>query len=110
MQSSTQQPDLDALSAWTMLVLEQVPVGELVGAKLSRLLHSFLEHEVLPRARRAAGQGIDPTPLYAITADVLRLYADALNSADLTEYGRRPIPPAWWRDGRRDPGVLVPTR
>jgi hypothetical protein len=76
-------PNLEALSASTVLFLEQVPVGELVGAKLSRLLDGFLQREVLPQARRAAGQGLDPTPLYAVAADVLRRYAAALDPPDV---------------------------
>ena len=57
----------------------------MIGAKLSRLLHAFLADEVRPQAERAAGPGIGPTPLLALVADVLRLYADAL------DHGSRPI-------------------
>jgi hypothetical protein len=65
--------------------LEQVPVGELVGAKLSRLVGGCLHSDVLPQARRAADLGIDPTPLLAVTAEVLRLYADALHPHEVAE-------------------------
>jgi hypothetical protein len=37
-----------------------------------------LEDEVLPQAERAAGIGLDPTPLLGVVSDVLRLHADAL--------------------------------
>jgi hypothetical protein len=78
----TQQLNPVALAAEVAGFLEQVPVGELVGAKLSRLLDGFLQGEVLPQADRAAGLGIDPTPLLAVTAEVLRRYADALHPPD----------------------------
>ena len=81
----TRQLDLEAVSARTARFLEQVPVGEGVGAKLSRLLLGFLEAEVMPQARRAADQGIDPTPLLAVVADVLHLYADALEPPEAAE-------------------------
>ena len=71
------QVNLGAVSAQAAGFFEQAPVGELAGAKLSRLLDGFLHSEVLPQAGRAADQGIDPTPLLAVTAEVLRLYADA---------------------------------
>ena len=79
------QLNLGAVSAQAAGFLEQAPVGELVGAKLSRLLHGFLHSDILPQARRAAGQGIDPTPLLAVTAEVLRLYADALHPHEVAE-------------------------
>jgi hypothetical protein len=72
------QVDLEALAAEAAAYLEQVPVGEGTAAKLSRLLLGFLQVEVLPQATRAADQGIDPTPLFDVVAEVLRLYADAL--------------------------------
>jgi hypothetical protein len=80
-----QQPNLEAVSAQAARFLEQVPVGVLVGAKLSRLVGGFLHSDVLPQARRAADLGIDPTPLLAVTAEVLRLYADALHSPEVAE-------------------------
>ena len=81
----TQQPNLEAVTVQAARFLEQAPVGELVGARLSRLLNGFLHGDVLPQARRAADMGIDPTPLLAVTAEVLRLYADALHPHDVTE-------------------------
>jgi hypothetical protein len=80
-----QQLNPEALAAEVTGFLEQVPVAELVGAKLSRLLDGFLQVEVFPQADRAAGQGIDPTPLVAVTAEVLRRYADALHPPDVAE-------------------------
>jgi hypothetical protein len=77
------QVDLEALAAEAAVFLEQVPVGEGSAAKLSRLLLGFLEVEVLPQAARAADQGIDPTPLFAVVTGVLRLYADALEDSGL---------------------------
>jgi hypothetical protein len=79
----TQQLNPEALAAEVTGFLEQVPVGELVGAKLSRVLDGFLQGEVFPQADRAAGQGIDPTPLLAVTAEVLRRYADALHPPEV---------------------------
>jgi hypothetical protein len=76
------QADLQALAAEAAAFLEQVPVAEGSAAKLSRLLLNFLETEVLPQATRAADQGIDPTPLFAVVSGVLRLYADALEHPD----------------------------
>jgi hypothetical protein len=58
--------------------LENAPVAEALGAKLSRLLHGFLQGDVLPQAERAADLGLDPTPMLAVVSDVLRLYVDAL--------------------------------
>ena len=71
-------PDLEALAAEVACLLDNAPVAETTGAKLSRLLHTFLQADVLPQAERAAELGIDPTPLLAVVSDVLRLYADAL--------------------------------
>jgi hypothetical protein len=75
--------DVEALAADTAAFLERVPVGEGIGAKLSRLLLGFLEAEVVPQATRAADQGIDPTPLFAVVTGVLRLYADVLEHPDV---------------------------
>jgi hypothetical protein len=72
------QLNLEALYGEVTRFLAQVPVAEGMGAKLSRLLFGFLQEEVLPQACRAAELGIDPTPLFAVVADVLRQYADAL--------------------------------
>jgi hypothetical protein len=65
--------NLEALAAEVAEFLDDVPAGEAIGAKLSRLLHAFLQDEVLPQAERAADLGIDPTPLLALLSDVLRL-------------------------------------
>jgi hypothetical protein len=81
--SPAPQVDVQALAAEAAAFLEQVPVGEGIGAKLSRLLLGFLEAEVVPQATRAADQGIDPTPLFAVVREVLRLYADALEHPDV---------------------------
>jgi hypothetical protein len=80
--SPAPQVDVQALAAETAAFLEQVSVGEGIGAKLSRVLLGFLEAEVVPQATRAADQGIDPTPLFAVVRGVLRLYADALEHPD----------------------------
>jgi hypothetical protein len=71
-------PDMEALATEVTDLLEDAPVAEALGAKLSRLLHAFLQADVLPPAERAAAMGIDPTPLLAVVSDVLRLYGDAL--------------------------------
>ena len=57
-------------------------MAEGVGIKLSQLLHGFLEDEVLVQAARAADLGLDPTPFLAVVADVLLLYAEALEHPD----------------------------
>ena len=72
------QQDVEILAADVADFLAGVPVAESVGAKLSRLLHGFLEDEVLPQAARAADMGLDPAPFLAVVSDVLRLYAEAL--------------------------------
>jgi hypothetical protein len=72
------QLDPAVLAAEVAEFLTTVPLAEGVGAKLSRLLHGFLEDEVLPQATRAADMGLDPAPFLAVVSDVLRLYADAL--------------------------------
>ena len=72
------QVDVEALAAQVAVFLEQAPVGEGIGGKLSRLLLGFLETEILPQANRAADQGIDPTPLFAVVTGVLREFAAAL--------------------------------
>jgi hypothetical protein len=91
MPQRTQTVDLDALTAEVARFLDDVPVAETTGAKLSRLLRAFLESEVLPQAERAADLGLDPTPLLAVVSDVLRLYAVALEDqglpAELTPRG-----------------------
>ena len=57
---------------------DQMEVAEEVGGKLNRLLVGFVKAEVLPQARRAAKLGIDPTPIFAVVARVLQMYADPL--------------------------------
>src|SRR4029453_11746349 len=79
----TQQLNPQALAAEVTGFLEQVPVSELVGAKLSRVLDGFLQGEVFPQADRAAGQGINPAPPLAVIAEVVRRYADALPPPDV---------------------------
>ena len=76
------QQDVEGLAADVADFLATVPVAESVGAKLSRLLHGFLEGEVLPPAARAADMGLDPAPFLAVVSDVLRLYAEALERPD----------------------------
>jgi hypothetical protein len=70
--------DLEALALEVSGLLDNAPVADTTGTKLSRLLDAFLEAEVLPQAERAAELGIDPTPLLAVVSDVLRLYSYAL--------------------------------
>ena len=48
------------------------------SGELSQLLLGFLATEVVPLANRLAELGIDPTPLFATTSGILRLYADTL--------------------------------
>jgi hypothetical protein len=76
--ASAPELDLEALEAQVTRLLGAAPVAEATGAKLSRILCPFLQGEVLPQAERAAGFGLDPTPMLAVVADVLRLYAAAL--------------------------------
>jgi hypothetical protein len=89
---STPPLDMKALSAEVASLLDRAPVAETTGAKLSRLLDGFLRGDVLTQAERAAGLGIDPTPLLAVVSDILRLYADALERPAPVE--RRPGAPA----------------
>ena len=72
------QVDLEALAADVTRFLNQVPVGEGIGMKLSNVLLGFLQTEVLPEARRQSDQGVDPTPLFALVTGVLRQYANAI--------------------------------
>jgi hypothetical protein len=64
-------------------LLEQDPSGDWIGRKLSQLLLGFLTTEVVPLANRLAELGIDPTPLFAATSGILRLYADTLEHPGL---------------------------
>jgi hypothetical protein len=72
------QIEVEALAAEVSVFLEQAPVGEGIGVKLSSMLLGFLQTEVLPEARRESDQGVDPTPLFALVSTVLRQYADAI--------------------------------
>jgi hypothetical protein len=80
--SPTTAVDVATLVAEVAELLDNVPAAEGVGWKLNRLLHGFLEGQVLPQAERAADLGLDPTPLLAVVSGVLRLYADALERPD----------------------------
>jgi hypothetical protein len=62
--------------------LEQSPGAEGMGRRLSQQLLGFLATEVVPLADRLAELGIDPTPLFATTSGILRLYADTLDRPD----------------------------
>jgi hypothetical protein len=70
---------LEALAVEVASFLDDAPAAEAMAAKLSRLLHAFLEGDVLPQAERAADLGLDPTPMLTVVAELLRLYADALD-------------------------------
>jgi hypothetical protein len=61
---------------------DQLEVAEEAGIRLNRLLHGFLEAEVLPQVMRAAEFGVDPTPIFGVVAGVLRIYADAMERPD----------------------------
>ena len=80
------QVDIDALAAEAVTYLGQLPAGEGIGVKLSNMLAGFLQTEVLPQARRAADQGLDPTPLFAAVTDILRLYAEALQRPESSDH------------------------
>jgi hypothetical protein len=56
---------------------EQLEVAQEAGLKLSDLF-DFLQAEVLPQAMQTAELGEDPTPIFAVVREVLRIYADAL--------------------------------
>ena len=70
--------DMGTLDGDVAAFLEQEPGADGVGHKLSQLLLGFLTAEVVPLAERLAELGIDPTPLFAGTTGILRLYADTL--------------------------------
>ena len=80
--SRTPQLDMGALDAQVAAFLEQQPGAAGFGHKLSQLLLGFLAAEVVPLANRLAELGIDPTPLFATTSGILRLYADTLERPD----------------------------
>jgi hypothetical protein len=75
--------DMGALDGEVAAFLEQQPGVDGVGRKLSQQLLGFLATEVVPLAERLAELGIDPTPLFATTSGILRLYADTLECPDL---------------------------
>jgi putative methionine-R-sulfoxide reductase with GAF domain len=76
------QLDLGALDGEVAAFLEQKPGADGIGHKLSQQLLGFLTTEVVPLANRLAELGIDPTPLFATTSGILRLYADTLQHPD----------------------------
>jgi hypothetical protein len=76
------QLDVGALDGEVAAFLEQQPGVDGVGRKLSQQLLGFLATEVVPLANRLAELGIDPTPLFATTSGILRLYADTLERPD----------------------------
>jgi GAF domain-containing protein len=75
--------DMGALDGDVAAFLEREPGADGVGHKLSQLLLGFLATEVVPLAKRLAELRIDPTPLFATTSGVLRLYADTLERPEL---------------------------
>jgi putative methionine-R-sulfoxide reductase with GAF domain len=75
--------DMGALDGDVAAFLEREPGADGVGYKLSQLLLGFLATEVVPLAKRLAELRIDPTPLFATTSGVLRLYADTLERPEL---------------------------
>jgi hypothetical protein len=79
----TPQLDMGALDGEVAAFLEQQPGVDGVGHKLSQQLLGFLTTEVVPLANRLAELGIDPTPLFATTSGILRLYADTLEHPGL---------------------------
>jgi putative methionine-R-sulfoxide reductase with GAF domain len=76
------QLDMGALDGEVAAFLEQQRGADGVGRKLSQQLLGFLATEVVPLANRLAELGIDPTPLFATTSGILRLYADTLERPD----------------------------
>jgi hypothetical protein len=76
------QLDMGALDGEVAAFLEQAPCADGIGHKLSQQLLGFLTTEVVPLANRLAELGIDPTPLFATTSGILRLYADTLQHPD----------------------------
>ena len=77
------QLDMGAVDGDVAAFLEQKPGTDGIGHKLSQLLLGFLGTEVVPPANRLAELGVDPTPLFAATSGILRLYADTLERPDL---------------------------
>jgi putative methionine-R-sulfoxide reductase with GAF domain len=79
----TPRLDMGALDGEVAAFLEQQPGADGIEHKLSQQLLGFLTTEVVPLANRLAELGIDPTPLFAATSGILRLYADTLERPDL---------------------------
>jgi GAF domain/ANTAR domain len=77
------QLDMGGLDGDVAAFLEREPGVDGVGRKLSQLLLGFLATEVVPLASRLAELGIDPSPLFATTSGILRLYADTLEHPEL---------------------------
>jgi putative methionine-R-sulfoxide reductase with GAF domain len=78
------QLDMGALDGDVAAFLEREPGADLgTGQKLSQLLLGFLATEVVPLANRLAQLSIEPTPLFATTSGILRLYADTLERPEL---------------------------
>jgi GAF domain-containing protein len=75
--------DMGALDGDVAAFLGHEPGADGIGHKLSQLLLGFLATEVVPLANRLAELGTDPTPLFATTSGILRLYADTLDRPDL---------------------------
>jgi hypothetical protein len=76
------QLDVGAVDGEVAAFLKRAPGADWVGRKLSQQLLGFLATEVVPLANRLAELGIDPTPLFATTSGILRLYADTLERPD----------------------------
>ena len=74
--------DIGALDGQVAAFLDQTPGTDGIGHKLSQLLLGYLATEVVPLASRLADLGVDPTPLFATTSAILRLYADTLEHPD----------------------------
>jgi hypothetical protein len=74
--------DMGALDGDVAALLERTPGADGIGHKLCQQLLGFLTIEVVPLANRLAELGIDPTPLFATTSGILRLYADTLERPD----------------------------
>jgi putative methionine-R-sulfoxide reductase with GAF domain len=74
--------DMGAVDGEVAAFLEREPGADGIGHKLSQQLLGFLTTEVVPLADRLAELGIDPTPLFATTTGILRLYADTLERPD----------------------------
>jgi hypothetical protein len=74
--------DMGALDGDVAALLQRTPGADGIGHKLCQQLLGFLTIEVVPLANRLAELGIDPTPLFAATSGILRLYADTLERPD----------------------------